>query len=51
MQTEEHLRLVTLDLFEQLRADNVIYAEMRFAPLLHLDQRLSPRHLTCELIR
>ena len=35
MQTEEQLRLVTLDLFAQLRRDNVVYAEMRFAPLLH----------------
>src|SRR5438445_8474415 len=37
MQTEEQLRLVTNDLFQQLQADNVIYAEIRFAPLLHLD--------------
>jgi adenosine deaminase len=32
MQTPEHLRLVVLDLFEQLQKDNVIYAELRFAP-------------------
>ena len=36
MQTEEQLRLVTHDLFNQLKADNVIYAEIRFAPLQHL---------------
>lgn len=36
MQTKEQLRLVTLDLFEQLQADNVIYAELRFAPLQHI---------------
>lgn len=36
MQTAEALRLVTLDLFEQLRADYVRYAEIRFAPLEHL---------------
>jgi adenosine deaminase len=42
MQTKEQLRLVTLDLFEQLKADNVIYAEIRFAPLLHLGKGLSP---------
>ncbi|HEY6504222.1 MAG TPA: adenosine deaminase [Chitinophagaceae bacterium] len=41
MQTKEQLRLVTLDLFDQLKADNVIYAEIRFAPLLHTQQRLS----------
>ena len=43
MQTAEHLRLVVFDLFEQLRRDNVIYAEIRFAPLLHNDEGLSPR--------
>lgn len=41
MQTEEQLRLVTLDLFEQLRRDNVLYAEIRFAPLLHTERGLS----------
>lgn len=42
MQTEEQLRLVTLDLFRQLKADNVIYAELRFAPLQHIQKGLSP---------
>jgi adenosine deaminase len=42
MQTKEQLRLVTLDLFEQLQADNVIYAEIRFAPLLHITKGLTP---------
>lgn len=42
MQTEEALRLVTEDVFEQLAADNVIYSEIRFAPLLHLENGLSP---------
>lgn len=42
MQTEEQLRLVTLDLFKQLKADNVIYAEIRFAPLQHLQKGLAP---------
>jgi adenosine deaminase len=41
MQTRDQLRLVTLDLFEQLKADKVIYAEIRFAPLLHLSKGLS----------
>lgn len=41
MQTKEALRLVTLDLFEQLLADNVIYAEMRFAPLQHIFKGLT----------
>ena len=42
MQTPEALRLVTLDLFEQLQADRVIYAEIRFAPLLHTERGLVP---------
>lgn len=41
MQSREQLRLVTLDLMRQLRADGVIYAEIRFAPLLHTEGGLS----------
>ena len=41
MQTKEQLMLVTFDLFKQLKADNVIYAEIRFAPLLHTLEGLS----------
>jgi adenosine deaminase len=41
LQTEESLRLAVRDLFQQLQADNVIYAEMRFAPLQHLNEGLS----------
>ncbi|MEL6253446.1 MAG: adenosine deaminase [Bacteroidota bacterium] len=40
MQSEEQLRLVTLDLLDQLKADKVIYAEIRFAPLLHTQEGL-----------
>ena len=42
LQTEEALRLVTIDMFEQLAADNVIYVELRFAPLFHLKAGLAP---------
>jgi adenosine deaminase len=42
MQTKEQLRLVTLDLFKQLKADDVVYAEIRFAPLQHTMQGLTP---------
>jgi adenosine deaminase len=45
MQTKEQLRLVTLDLFEQLKADNVLYAEIRFAPLLHVEKGLHPEEV------
>lgn len=41
MQTERELRAVTSDLFRQLQADNVLYAEIRFAPLLHATNGLS----------
>jgi adenosine deaminase len=41
MQTEDALRLVTEDLFAQLAEDSVVYAEIRFAPLLHLLSGLS----------
>ncbi|WP_069131698.1 adenosine deaminase [Rhodohalobacter halophilus] len=41
MQSKEALRLVTLDLFDQLQQDHVIYAEIRFAPLEHIKQGLT----------
>jgi len=41
MQTREQLRMVTLDLFDQLKSDNVVYAEIRFAPLLHIQKALN----------
>jgi adenosine deaminase len=46
MQKEEQLRLVVLDLFEQLRRDNVIYAEIRFAPSLRTKEGLTGRQVT-----
>lgn len=42
MQTTNQLQLVTQDLIEQLQNDNVIYAEIRFAPLLHTQKGLTP---------
>jgi adenosine deaminase len=45
MQTKENLRLVTLDLFQQLKEDNVVYAEIRFAPLLHIQKGLKPTEI------
>ena len=41
MQTKENLELIVEDLFKQLKNDNVIYAEIRFAPLLHCDKNLT----------
>jgi adenosine deaminase len=45
MQTEQSLRLVTEDLFEQLAEDGVVYAEIRFAPLLHTERGLAPEQI------
>jgi adenosine deaminase len=42
MQTKEQLQWVVQDLFKQLAADNILYAEIRFAPLQHLQQGLTP---------
>ena len=41
MQTDEQLKKVVKDLFVQLKRENVTYAEIRFAPLLHLEKGLS----------
>lgn len=51
MQTRDALRLVTEDVFEQLAADDVIYAEIRFAPLLHLEKGLSPEEVVSTVNR
>lgn len=50
MQTPEQLRLVTLDLFRQLKKDGVVYAEIRFAPLLHTRQGLSAEQVVQEVL-
>jgi adenosine deaminase len=41
MQTGEQLRLSTRSLFDRIRKDNIIYAEIRFAPLEHTRNGLS----------
>ena len=41
LQNERALRMATEDLFEQLAADGVIYAEIRFAPFLHTERGLN----------
>lgn len=51
MQTKDALRLVTEDVFEQLASDNVIYAEIRFAPLLHIENGLSPEEVVAAVDR
>ena len=51
MQTEDSLRLVTEDVFQQLIEDGVIYTEIRFAPLLHTEQGLSPERVVAVVER
>ena len=51
MQSREALELVVEDLFAQLQADNVVYAEIRFAPLLHLERGLSPEEVVAAVDR
>jgi adenosine deaminase len=45
MQTGKGLQTAVAGLFRQLAQDNVIYAEIRFAPLLHLQQGLTPEEV------
>ncbi|HEX5226368.1 MAG TPA: adenosine deaminase [Bryobacteraceae bacterium] len=51
MQDEASLGLVVEDVFEQLAADGVIYAEIRFAPLLHLERGLTPEQVVAAVDR
>ena len=45
MQTEEQIRLVTFDVFEQLRRDNILYAEILLVPFMHTSQGLSAENV------
>ncbi|HEX4757549.1 MAG TPA: adenosine deaminase [Terracidiphilus sp.] len=51
MQSEEALRVVTEDVIEQLVDDGVAYAELRFAPLLHLEKGLSAERVVAVVER
>lgn len=45
LQTEKALRTAVHELFVELEKDNVIYAEIRFAPLLHTIKGLLPEEV------
>lgn len=45
MQSIENIKIITRDVFLQLKNDNVIYVELRFAPLLHLEDGLTPKQV------
>jgi adenosine deaminase len=51
MQSEAALRAVTEDVFGQLVDDGVVYAEIRFAPLLHLEQGLTAERVVAVVER
>jgi adenosine deaminase len=51
MQDASSLTLVVEDVFEQLAADGVIYAEIRFAPLLHLERGLTAEQVVAAVDR
>ena len=40
LQTEEHIEQATYEMFEDLAKQNIIYAEVRFAPQLHTKEEL-----------
>jgi adenosine deaminase len=41
LQTDRALRIAVQDVFEQMAVDGIVYAELRFAPLVHLGGALS----------
>lgn len=42
LQSERALRIAVQDVFSQMAADGIIYAELRFAPLVHTENGLDP---------
>ena len=45
MQDKKSISLIVEDLFDQLKAENIIYVEIRFAPLLHCKGELSSKEV------
>jgi adenosine deaminase len=41
LQSERALRIAVQDVFAQMAADGIVYAELRFAPLIHIEQGMS----------
>jgi adenosine deaminase len=51
MQTEEALERVAFEAIEDLAADNVVYVELRFAPVLHLEGKLNLETVVRSVLR
>jgi len=51
MRDDYSLRHVTEDVIRQLQRDGLIYAELRFAPLLHVEQGLKPEQVVAAVDR
>lgn len=51
LQTEEHLTMFARLLAEELVLDGVIYAEVRFCPLLHLEEGLMPDEVVAAVLK
>ena len=45
LQTKENLELASLSLGQELEKENVVYAEVRFAPMLHTNGGLTPEEV------
>ncbi len=50
LQTKENLKRITKELLEDLKKENVIYAEIRFAPQLHTKKGLSQEEVVESVI-
>lgn len=51
LQTSAALERAAYELCEDVASENVIYLEVRFAPLLHLENDLSPREVVQSVLR
>ena len=51
LQTEDQLYTATLDLCQRLCSKNVIYAEIRFCPDLHIVKGLTPEQALLAVIK
>lgn len=45
LQTERGLQLLTQEMFRQMADDSMLYAEVRFAPLQHIEKGLTPKEV------